>query len=211
MTAAVLLAVIMASVSLSAHRRDEYLQATRLAVEPGRVALEIDLTPGIAVADAIIAEIDRDHDGTLSIVEQQAYARSVLAAIELQVDSRPLHVEPGASAFPDLDAFRRGEGVIRLESVVNLPRLSSGDHHLFFRNAHRLVGSVYLANALVPRNDRITIVAQRRDSEQRDLTIDYVLHRTPVPTTVWLLVGGLGIAGLMTYSSKRIFFAGSSA
>src|SRR5258707_6047731 len=45
----------------SAHRRDEYLQAARIAVEPGRVDLELDLTPGITVADTMIGDIDRDR------------------------------------------------------------------------------------------------------------------------------------------------------
>jgi hypothetical protein len=35
----------------SAHRRDEYLQAARIAVGPDRVRIELDLTPGMAVAD----------------------------------------------------------------------------------------------------------------------------------------------------------------
>jgi hypothetical protein len=200
--AAALVALAMTSVSLSAHRRDEYLQAARLAIAPSRIELQIDLTPGITVADAVIGEIDRDRDGRLSADEQRAYVLTVLGAIDLQIDGRPLQIEPIGSTFPDLDAVRRGEGTIRFESAVNLPRLSRGEHHLFFRNAHRLGGSVYLANALVPRNDRVKVVAQRRDPEQRDLTIDYVLDGTPAISTLWLLFGGLAVAALM-YSSRR--------
>ena len=33
-----------------AHRLDEYLQAARIAVDNGRVDLDLDLTPGAAVA-----------------------------------------------------------------------------------------------------------------------------------------------------------------
>ncbi len=61
-----LTAAVAISTAASAHRRDEYLQAARLAVEPGRVELELDLTPGIAVSAATIADIDRDRDGVLS-------------------------------------------------------------------------------------------------------------------------------------------------
>jgi hypothetical protein len=193
----------MAGVGLSAHRRDEYLQAARLAVEPGRVELEIDLTPGIAVADAVIAEIDRDRDGTLSADEQRAYFHIVLDAIDLRIDDRPLRVRAVDATFPAVEAFRGGEGTIRVDAAVDLPRLSSGEHHLFFRNAHRLGGSAYLANALVPRNDRITVLAQRRDPEQRDLTIDYVLDGTPAMSTLWLILGGFVLAGLLAYSSRR--------
>ena len=49
--------MILAGVAVvSAHRRDEYLQAARLALDPGRVQIELDLTPGIAVADAILVD-----------------------------------------------------------------------------------------------------------------------------------------------------------
>ena len=57
---------IVGVAEVSAHRRDEYLQAARLAIDPGRVQLELDLTPGIALAEAIIADIDRNRDGSLS-------------------------------------------------------------------------------------------------------------------------------------------------
>jgi hypothetical protein len=50
---------------------------------------------------------------------------------------------------------------------------------------------VYLANALAPNSDRVSITAQRRDVVQRDLTIDYVLRGGPAaPRSTWLL-GGL--------------------
>src|SRR5580765_8182089 len=60
--AVALAAAVTLGTAASAHRRDEYLQAARLAVEPGRVDLELDLTPGIEVAEAIIADIDGDRD-----------------------------------------------------------------------------------------------------------------------------------------------------
>ena len=52
--------------------------------------LELDLTPGVAVADAIIADIDRDRDGALSADEKRAYVERVLDAIELRVDGQLL-------------------------------------------------------------------------------------------------------------------------
>lgn len=59
--------------SLSAHRRDEYLQAARLAIEPGAVHIELDLTPGIALAEAIISDIDPAR--TVIIATGAAYRR----------------------------------------------------------------------------------------------------------------------------------------
>jgi hypothetical protein len=50
-------AACAAGAGVSAHRLDECLQAARIAIEPDHVGLELDLTPGRAVADAIIADI----------------------------------------------------------------------------------------------------------------------------------------------------------
>jgi hypothetical protein len=200
-----LTASVIVSAVASAHRRDEYLQAARLGVEPDRVELELDLTPGIAVADAAIADLDRDRDGMVSEEEKRAYVGRVLDAAVLELDGRSLHLEPIDSTFPGFNDFRRGEGTIRLHSVAALPHQVDGDHQLSFRNTNQRDGSVYLANALVPTSDRVVITAQRRDPMQRDLTIDYVLRRGPaMPAPTWL-VGGLAItvlAALLMRSKK---------
>jgi hypothetical protein len=188
---------VAASIAVSAHRRDEYLQAARLAVEPNRVELELDLTPGIAVADATIADLDRDRDGMLSEGEKRAYVGRVLDAVVLELDGRSLHVETTGSTFPGLNDFRRGEGTIQLLAAAVFPDQADGDHRVSFRNRNDRDGSVYLANALVPRSDRIVITTQRRDPAQRDLTIDYVLRRGPsAPAPTWLLGGITGVAVL---------------
>lgn len=192
--AAVLLAVALtlavAVADVSAHRRDECLQAARLAIAPGRVELQLDLTPGIAVAGTIVVDIDRNGDGSLSAGEKQAYVERVLNDIALEVDGRRLHLQqPASSHFPDLDAFGRGEGTITLRSNADLPHLSEGPHRLSYRNTHRRDVSVYLSNALVPDSDRVAISAQLRDSDQRDLTIEYVLRDGPESSVAqaWLL------------------------
>ena len=190
---------IIGSVELSAHRRDEYLQAARLAIDPGRVQIELDLTPGIAMADAILADIDRDRDGSLSADEQRAYGSLVLSALTLEVDGRRVSVQLGASNFPAPDAIRRGEGTIRLQSTATLPRLSMGPHQLLFRNGHHPDRSVYLANALVPDNDEVAVAAQRRDGDQTELTIDYVLRASPATSTAAWVLGS--IAGAIMLSA----------
>ena len=186
---------VAASIAVSAHRRDEYLQAARLAVEPDRVELELDLTPGIAVADATIGDLDRDRDGMLSEGEKRAYVGRVLDAVVLELDGRSLHVETTGSTFPGLNDFRRGEGTIQLHAAAVLPDQADGDHQFSFRNTNDRGGSVYLANALVPKSDRVTITAQRRDAAQRDLTIDYVLRSRPATSApTWLLSALTGVA-----------------
>jgi hypothetical protein len=205
---AIVMAVMMAAVisdRASAHRLDEYLQAARIGIDPSRVDIELDLTPGIALAEAIIADIDRDRDGSQSLEEQRAYAAEVSNAIRLAVDGRPLQVMPRTSSFPDLDAVRRGDGTIRLQWEARVPPLTVGAHHLSFRNAYREVVSVYLANALVPESDRVAVTGQKRESDQRALTIDYViLPGPPTSTRLSLLLGSLaGVVALAALLRRR--------
>ncbi len=179
--------VIAGGAGVSAHRTDEYLQAARLAIDPGRVQIELDLTPGIALAAEILGEIDRNHDGSLSAEEQREYGNLVLSALELEIDGTRLPVQADASSFPEASAVRRGEGTIKLHSAATLPPLSVGLHQLLFRNRHHPRRSVYLANALVPQSYRIAVTGQRRDADQTELTIDYVLRAAPEGSTAaWL-------------------------
>jgi hypothetical protein len=199
-TAIALAMVAAIGTSVSAHRRDELLQAARIDVEPRRMDLDLDLTPGIEVAEAIIAEIDRDRNGLISPDERHEYVQGVLAAVHLSIDGRPLRPELVDSTFPELETFHRGEGTIRLRLAVALPRLYEGQHQLSFHNKYRRDVSVYLANALMPASDRIAVTAQRRDEEQRDLTIDYVARGDPATwTPVWLLGSIAGFAVLATF------------
>ena len=205
------MAIVVGS-EVSAHRRDEYLQAARIAIAPDRVQIELDLTPGIALADAIIADIDTNRDGVLSPDEQRAYGGLVLRALDLAVDDRPLQMQPFTSTFPDVEAMRRGEGTIRLESDATLPGRSLGPHALSFRNRHHPDRSVYLANALVPEREEVAITAQRRDHDQRELTIDYVLRPGPaIPPRAWLLVSVAGTVLLCALAMRRLRSASDGA
>jgi hypothetical protein len=195
--------IVVGGIGVSAHRVDEYLQATRIAIDPDRVQLELDLTPGIALAQSIVSDVDGDGDGVLSNDEQSAYARLVLSALTLDIDGTPLRAELGQAAFPGVDAIRRGEGTIRLHLAAPLPRLAGGVHHLSFRNRHHSDRSVYLANALVPASDRVAVTAQRRDGNQSELTIDYMLRAAPArPPAAWLL-GGLVAATVLSALAMR--------
>ena len=45
-----------------AHRLDEYLQATTIAVEKDHLVLQLRLTPGVAVARQVLASLDANGD-----------------------------------------------------------------------------------------------------------------------------------------------------
>jgi hypothetical protein len=194
---------IIGAAEVTAHRRDEYLQAARVAIDPGRVQLELDLTPGIALADAIIADIDRNGDGALSPDEQRAYGSLVLSALTLELDGTPVRAQLADARYPDPDAMRRGEGTIRIQSAAALPRLSMGPHRLLFRNRHHPDRSVYLANALVPASDDVAVTAQRRDGDQTELTIEYVLRAAPARFAIGWVLGGIAAAAVLSLMLLR--------
>jgi len=196
--------VVATSLAASAHRRDEYLQAARIAVDPDRVQVELDLTAGISVAEAVIRDIDRDGSGSITGDEARTYASAVLRTMRLEVDRRPLQVELINVTVPELAAIRNGEGAIRLELGARLPALAAGAHQILFLNAHRTDIGVYLANALAPVSPRIAIAAQRRDVAQREITIDYALTASPVTGTRTLLpLGALVVLSLAAFGWMR--------
>ena len=167
---------ISAAASVSAHRLDEYLQAARIAIAPDRVDIELDLTPGADVARRLVSEIDRNRDGILGRDETRAYSSNVLRDVGLQVDARPQTLGVIDSQFPGIDAMLKGEGTIQLRLSARVSGLAAGDHRVLFLNAHHPDMSAYLANALAPEGARVEVIAQRRDTAQRQLEIDFVLR-----------------------------------
>jgi hypothetical protein len=179
---------LLAGTDAAAHRTEDYLQAARIDVEPDRVQITLDLTPGRAVAESFLATLDRDGDGSLSADEQGQYAWLVLSALEVAIDDTRLQPRVLASRFADPSAVRRGEGTIRLNIEAAFPEVSAGSHQLLFRNAHLAGQSAYLANALVPESARVAVTAQRRDRDQSELAIEYTVHGgSTAATLAWVL------------------------
>jgi len=197
-------AAVVAGGDVSAHRLDEYLQAARIAVEPDEIALDLDLTPGVAIVESLMPEIDSNRDGVIGVDEQQAYVRRVLDAIELSLDGRPLAVAAGQGTFPDVAALTRGEGTIRIRATIRLPRQQVGVHRVFFRNRYRSGVAVYLANALVPESARVSVSGQHHSAEQRDLAIDYEVRSSAAAWSwSWLFgAAALAIAAAIVWNER---------
>ncbi|AMY08207.1 hypothetical protein LuPra_01400 [Luteitalea pratensis] len=188
--------------AVSAHRLDEYLQATRLDVRPEGVLAAIELTPGAAVAASIITTIDRDADGVLSRAEELTYARAVVASLEVVVDDTMVPLRLDASAFPTLAALRHGEGTIRLQARADRDIVVPGMHHLSFTNGHAPRESVYVANALMPDTAGIVIERQRHSPDQSRLSLDYSVEGASSPRTSSVVMAGLVAAVLLVRMTR---------
>ena len=184
-------------VQAQAHRLDEYLQATRIGIEPDRIEVEIDLTPGVAVAARVFWLIDSDRDGKISDTEARAYARRVLGATKLQLDGHDRPLQLIDVIVPPPDAMAEGLGSIRVRALASAPILLPGAHHLGFQNAHEAGLSVYLVNALLPTNPGIQVMKQTRDELQRDYQLDFAVSGRVSPRRRILLLSAAVVAVLL--------------
>jgi len=179
----------------NAHRLDEYLQATRISVDLARVDLEIDLTPGVALASKVFSWIDTNRDGEISNAEGEAYAQEMLRWVVLKVDGWPVPITLVDANFPPFREMSLGMGTIRLRATARVPAAAAGRHQVSFLNMHRPESSVYLVNALVPANPRLQFADQRRDFAQHGLTLDYTVTADSPPDRTLALLVALAMAG----------------
>ena len=158
-----------------AHRLDDCLQAARVAVAADRIDLFIDLTPGGAVADRFLSVIDQDRDGQISKAEGVAYAQALLKDVRVALDRRGLIMSVVDVFFPTLQDIRYGLGVIRIKATAPIGRLAVGSHVLTLSNAHQPAISVYLVNALRPKDAAIEITKQIRDELQQHYRLEFLV------------------------------------
>jgi hydrogenase/urease accessory protein HupE len=179
-----LCAVMFLSVAppASAHRLDEYLQATTFVFDRDHVEVQMRLTPGVQVFDRVLAAIDANGDGGISEAEQQSYANHVSRDLSLKIDGYPLQVRLVSSTFPKLEEMKEGFGDILLNFEADLPR-GGLNRRLTFENHHFNAISVYLVNCLVPNDPNIHVTAQNRNYDQSLYQLDYSQtgDRSPPP------------------------------
>jgi hypothetical protein len=164
--------LILAGGPASAHRLDEYLQATTISVERDRVQAQVRLTPGVAVFPMVLANIDTDADGIISEAEQRAYANRVLGDLSLTIDGDRLQLQLASLKFAKIEEMKEGGGEIQLEFDADVP--SGGpNRRLIFENHHQSRIAAYLVNCLVPNDPDIRITGQNRDYQQSFYQLDY--------------------------------------
>jgi len=161
--------------SASAHRLDEYLQATRLSISSNEVGIELDLTPGVDIAPLIFALINTDHDGRISPSEAERYANQVVREIAIEIDGRRSQLGVLRYEFPSFQEMSAGEGTIRIYARA-IWRGSAGAHYLVYQNNYKTDLGVYLVNVLRPGTPAIEITEQRRDRFQRGMNLAFVLR-----------------------------------
>jgi hypothetical protein len=172
LTAAVAILLLLRA-HASAHRLDEYLQATILSVEKDRLQASMRLVPGVAVSSAIVGAIDTNADGVISAAEGRAHVERILRDLSLSADGHVLRPRLLSFDFPKIEDMREGLGEIKVEFAADLPPGSS-KRKIVFENHHQPRISAYLVNCLVPHDRDIQVIAQNRNGNQSFYRLDYL-------------------------------------
>ncbi len=167
--------------TVCAHRLDEYLQATLVVIEPGGLRLQINLTPGVDVAEQVLTLVDRDGDGVISPKEAAAYAETLERDLIVRVDGRDVGLKLIGSNFFAPAELRTGSGIIQMEFSVTATPLAAGAHRFALENRHLPAVSEYLFNAAKPRVNSVQITTQRRNENQSTGEIEFVLRPPSSP------------------------------
>ena len=72
--------------------------------------------------------------------------------------------------------MKQGHGIIRVKASAGIAPLQPGAHALTLTNSHLPKVSVYLVNALVPKDRTIQIKKQTRDELQRDYRLQFTVN-----------------------------------
>jgi len=185
-----------------AHRLDEYLQATLVAIEPGGFRMQINLTPGVAIAEQVLALIDRDRDGVISTNEAAAYAELLKRDLIVQLDQRTVELKLIASNFAEPTELRTGLGIIQMEFSVTPGMLAAGRHELDFENRHLPAASVYLFNAAQPGSASVQITGQKRNENQSTGEITFDFHPPPNPSITLGIVVSLAALFVVLFCGR---------
>jgi len=196
---AVAVAALLAAAPASGHRLDEYLQAIRVDIGPERILIDVDLTPGASLAADVLATLDSNGDRAIGTDEEHAFLVAFLESLELSIDGEPRTLSPVNVHFPPSGDLLDGAGVISLALTADAVGVN-GAHRLVVRTLYRPDVGVYLANALRPTAEGVTITAQSRDPKQQHLGIDYVVGIHLLTLTSWSASWGMIAAVLLGFA-----------
>jgi hypothetical protein len=187
-----------------AHRLDEYLQSTMLAIGKTRLEAEYTLTPGVSVFPQLIAEMDANHDGVLSDAEQKSYARRFLRDVSFRLEGQLLAPRITSLEFPALSEMKEGRGEIHINLSTDLP-VGSGHRKLTLENHHQSQFAAYQVNVLVPKDPEIQIDRQTRNYTQSRYELDYTERssQTSLPLQILETIAPISAAWLALFWTLR--------
>jgi hypothetical protein len=155
---------------------EQCLQATLVEIQPTRIRLLINLTPGTEVAGKVIALLDGDQDGVISPQEGETYLKLLGSELTAGLDGEALDLKVGGSSFPPPGEFNSGHAIIQAEFLA-VVSIAEGEHRLSIENRHLREISAYLVNATRPRWSTVEVLRQNRNENQTVGEIEFLVRR----------------------------------
>lgn len=205
---AVVVAILSIGARATAHRLDEYLQATLITVDKDRVQAQLRLIPGVAVVPFVLSLIDTNADGVISESEQRAYADRVIRDLSLTVDGDPIKPQLVSMKFPEIAEMKQGLGEIHLDFRSDLSR-HGPKRRFILENRHQSRIAAYLVNCLAPDDPDIRVTAQRRNESQSVYQLDYAQGGSPSLAGWGSPQGWLGAAALLLFVRITLLWNGA--
>lgn len=165
--------------SALAHPVDEVVQGAYLTLAPGKVALELNVTPGAEVAGTVLKGLDPNGDGKVTDGEARRYARTVLSQSTLKVDGKGAAWTLDRVQVPPVRVLRLGGGILKIyASAKRADRL--GTRTLFYENRYQPARTQRTANVFLQPsgNWQFQVARQTRTDDGRALTITYTQRRS---------------------------------
>jgi len=158
--------VALVSSSATAHPVDEVVQAAYLAIEPRQVRLEFDISPGSAVSETILRDLDRDGDRRITTTESRAYGVRVLRRLPLAIDGIRVNWRLDQVGVPAYGSLAQQADTVRILAIAPAP-LPRGGHLIGFTNAYRPAASVVMTNVFVRPAGAFRVGRQERSDDGR--------------------------------------------
>jgi hypothetical protein len=161
-----------------AHTLDEVFQGAYLTLAPGEVRLELDVTAGINVAEAVLRVLDADADRTITEAEAEEYARYVLAHSTLSLDGVAVSWRLDRVIVPAYANLELGSDTIKIHAVAERSD-TPGEHAVAYRNSYTPPEARPTANVFLRPGEGwdYRITRQQRGDDGRELIVTYTVSR----------------------------------
>lgn len=175
---AVLLAPALAPMTAQAHPVDEVVQNSYLTLRPNQIALQLDISPGVAVAGRVLRSLDANGDRRISDSESRAFGSLVLRSSSLTLDGKPAAWRLESVAAPALDNIRQGGDTIKIHAVADRAE-TAGPHSFDYLNRYNPAETQASANVFLQPGGgwRYAVTGQTRGPGGRGLTVRYAAGR----------------------------------
>ncbi|WP_322749860.1 MULTISPECIES: nickel/cobalt transporter [unclassified Frankia] len=111
---------VLVAIPAQAHPTDEVLQQAYLTPTSSRLAVQLDLTPGVLVAPAFARAIDTDGNQTISAGETAAHVDLVTSTLQLRVDGQAVPLTVTRRTYPAYDLPAAAGGAVTIELSAGL-------------------------------------------------------------------------------------------